>query len=183
MAKVVHLIRHGQSTFNAYMSLHGVDPMYFDAPLSDKGVEQVRQLRREAEALQIDLVVSTPFTRAIQTATGAFGPRGLPMVIEPLHREHLAASCDVGSSPSELAKTFPELDFGHLNDPWWYVKQGHAGPFAEEPHHELLDRVDRFRGWLASRPERRIAVVGHGTFFYMLIGRFLNNAEVATIEL
>ncbi|WP_416899675.1 MAG: histidine phosphatase family protein [Minwuia sp.] len=183
MAKTIHLIRHGQSTFNAHMSLTGEDPMTFDAPLSPKGEQQVKALSREVAALPVDLVVSTPFTRAIQTSIGAFGARGLPMVIEPLHREHLAASCDVGSSPLRLAEAFPELDFGHLADPWWYVKAGHHGPFAEEPHDELMQRVNRFRGWLASRPERRIAVVGHGTFFYMLIGRFLNNAEVAKLEL
>jgi glucosyl-3-phosphoglycerate phosphatase len=28
-----------------------------------------------------------------------------------------------------------------------------------------------------------IAVVGHGTFFSKLTGRFLNNCEVATLEL
>jgi broad specificity phosphatase PhoE len=183
LAKTVHLIRHGQSTFNAHMSLHGVDPMFFDAPLSKRGEEQVSALRSEVSAMPVDLVVTSPFTRAIQTSLGAFGTRGLPLVIEPLHREHLNASCDVGSSPDTLAGAFPELDFDHLDDPWWYHKDGHKGPFAEEPHEMLLDRVDRFRGWLASRPERRIAVVGHGTFFYMLLGRFLNNAEVAELEL
>jgi broad specificity phosphatase PhoE len=183
MAKTVHLIRHGQSTFNAHMSLTGEDPMHFDAPLSPLGERQVDGLKQQAAALPVDLVVTTPFTRAIQTSLGAFGHRGLPVVVEALHREHLAASCDVGSSPSDLVAAFPELDFAHLDDPWWYHRQGHRGPFAEEPHEMLLQRVDRFRGWLASRPERRVAVVGHGTFFYMLIGRFLNNAEVATIEL
>ncbi|WP_417513825.1 histidine phosphatase family protein [Minwuia sp.] len=183
MSKTIHLIRHGQSTFNAHMSLHGVDPMYFDAPLSPRGEEQVAALRDQMAAHPVDLVVSTPFTRAIQTSLGAFGHRGLPLVIEALHREHLNASCDVGSPPKVLTDAFPELDFGHLDDPWWYQKEGHRGPFAEEPHDMLMERVNRFRGWLASRPERRIAVVGHGTFFYMLLGRFLNNAEVAKLEL
>ena len=45
------------------------------------------------------------------------------------------------------------------------------------------ERVERFRGWLAARPERMIAVVGHGTFFSRLTGRFLANCEVAVLEL
>jgi len=182
MAKTVHLIRHGQSTFNAHMSLTGEDPMHFDARLSPRGEEQVAALRHEMSGRPVDLVVTTPFTRAIQTSLAGFGQRGLPMIVEALHREHLNASCDVGSSPDKLVGAFPELDFAHLDDPWWYQKQGHPGPFAEEPHHMLMERVNRFQGWLASRPERRIAVVGHGTFFYMILGRFLDNAEVATIE-
>ena len=39
--KVVYLIRHGQSTFNAAYEQTGVDPMLFDAPLSALGVRQV----------------------------------------------------------------------------------------------------------------------------------------------
>lgn len=183
MPKTVHLIRHGQSTFNAHMSLTGEDPMTFDAPLSPRGEEQVRALREAMADRPVDLVVTSPFTRAIQTSLGAFGPRGLPLVVEAMHREHLAASCDVGRSPAELAQAFPELDFDHLDDPWWYHRHDHDGPFAEEPQDQVMDRVHRFKGWLASRPERHIVVVGHGTFFWMLTGRFLNNAEVATLEI
>ena len=52
-----------------------------------------------------------------------------------------------------------------------------------EPAHVLTGRVDAFRDWLAARPERLIAVVGHGTFFYHLTGRFLANCELAVLEL
>lgn len=183
MARTVHLIRHGQSTFNAQMSLTGVDPMLFDAPLSDLGKEQVADLRSQMADVPVDLVVTSPFTRAIQTSMGAFGGRELPVQVEAIHREHLAASCDVGRSPAELVNDFPHLTFDHLDDPWWHTEDGHDGPFIREPQDVLMDRVKRFRGWIASRPEEHIAVVGHGTFFYMLIDRFLNNAEVHTLEL
>lgn len=182
MSKIVHLIRHGQSTFNAHMSLTGRDPMQFDAPLSPAGHEQVVALRNEMAGRRVDLVVSSPFTRALQTSLGAFGGRDAPFVVEALHREHLGASCDVGRSPTVLAREFPEIAFDHLDDPWWHVVDGHDGPFAEEPQDLLMERVKRFRGWLSARPEKHIAVVGHGTFFYMMTGRFLTNAEVFTVE-
>jgi len=40
-----------------------------------------------------------------------------------------------------------------------------------------------FRGWIASRPEEHKAVVGHGTFFVMVMDRFLDNPEVHPLEL
>ena len=183
VTRTVHLIRHGQSTFNAHMTATGEDPMTPDAPLSSVGEAQVADLRSRMADVAVDLLVTTPFTRAIQTGLGAFGGRGLPVVVEALHREHLGASCDVGRSPAILAESFPDLEFGHLDDPWWHHDPDHDGPFAIEPHPSLEDRVERFREWLSGRPERRIVVVGHGTFFWKLTGCFMNNAEVVTLEL
>ena len=56
--------------------------------------------------------------------------------------------------------------FGHLDEVWWH-SEGEANErgFVVEPAHVFEDRVERFRGWLAERPESMIAVVGHGTFF------------------
>lgn len=48
--KVVYLIRHGQSTFNAAYERDGVDPMLFDAPLTKLGRRQVAQLNRTVVA-------------------------------------------------------------------------------------------------------------------------------------
>lgn len=43
-SKVIYLIRHGQSTFNAAYETSGIDPMLFDAPLSALGKRQVMEL-------------------------------------------------------------------------------------------------------------------------------------------
>jgi broad specificity phosphatase PhoE len=45
------------------------------------------------------------------------------------------------------------------------------------PRKRFLQRVDRFRDWVAERPEPRVAVIGHGTFFRALTGRAFANAE------
>jgi len=181
MTREIHLIRHGQSTFNAHMSETGEDPIHVDAALSPLGHEQVAHLARELKRVDFDVVVTTPYTRAIQTSLGLFGGREIPILVEALHREYAAASCDIGRSPGVLAEAFPALDFGHLDDPWWYVDSAAGTDIATEPGHLLLERVRRFRVWLDQRPERRIVVVGHGMFFYELVGRFLANCEVAVL--
>ncbi|TXH32271.1 MAG: histidine phosphatase family protein [Rhodospirillaceae bacterium] len=180
MPDTIHLIRHGQSTFNAHYEATGEDPMHFDAPLSEIGHRQVAATREALASQPFDLVIASPLTRAIQTASGIFGTRA-PIVVDALHREWLNSSCDIGRSVRDLAADFPTLDFAHLSDPWWHVD----GPlcehgFAREPEHVLLDRVASFKDMIAARAEKRIAVIGHGDFFYRLVGRQLKNCEVVT---
>jgi broad specificity phosphatase PhoE len=186
MPKIVHCIRHGQSTFNAHFALHGVDPMHPDAPLTELGLRQVAERAPELRQYSYELVVTSPLTRAIQTTMGLFGdhPAAPPIHVECLHREFLESSCDVGRDPGLLARDFPHLSFGHLDEVWWH-NDGEADErgFAVEPAETLGQRVRQFREWPLMRPEQLIAVVGHGTFFYHLTGRQLNNCEVATLEL
>jgi len=186
MTKIVHCIRHGQSTFNAHFAEFGEDPLHFDAPLSELGQRQVAERAPELRQHAYELVVTSPLTRAIQTTLGLFGthPAAPPVLVECLHREYLESSCDVGRAVSQLSRDFPHLHFGHLDEVWWH-NEGEANEhgFVIEPPHLLEERVERFRFWLAERPETMIAVVGHGTFFSKLTGRFLANCDVATLEL
>jgi len=94
------------------------DPVVHDAALTEPGLAQAQGLGAETgSAPDFDLVVITPFTRAIQTALRVFGESGAQRVIVDLHREHLDSYCDVGSSPAHLGTLFPMFEFGHLNDP------------------------------------------------------------------
>lgn len=180
----VHLIRHGQSTFNAACAaLPFADPMLFDAPLSERGHGQVADLRGRVAPLGVELVVTSPLTRALQTAIGGFGGGPAPIVVEALVRESLESSCDVGRSPRVLAAEFPNLRFDHLDDPWWHTDDGDSRPVPSEPQPMLVRRIEMFRAWLERRPERTIAVVGHGTFFNVLTGLRMDNCEIATIML
>jgi broad specificity phosphatase PhoE len=180
MSRLIHLIRHGQSTFNAHYAATGEDPMHFDARLSELGHAQVAAARQQLAEQPYDLVIATPLTRTIQTAQGIFGDR-VPIIVDPLHREWLNSSCDVGRSTRDLAREFPTIDFAHLADPWWHHQAPfNAHGFAPEPEQLLLDRVQAFKEMIAARAESRIAVVGHGDFFERLIGRHLANCEVAS---
>jgi len=186
MPKIVHCIRHGQSTFNAHFAETGCDPIHPDAPLTELGRRQVAERAPELRQYAYELVVTSPLTRAIQTTLGLFGdhPASPPIHVECLHREFLESSCDVGRAPSLLSQDFPHLSFGHLDEIWWHNEgEPDERGFVVEPPQILGRRVGQFREWLLLRPERMIAVVGHGTFFYHLTGRQLQNCEVAVLEL
>lgn len=178
-------IRHGESTFNAAHRATGVDPNHRDARLTPRGEAQAREARKGLRDIPFELVVVSPLTRAIQTAALAFEghPSQPRFLVEVLHRECQESSCDVGRAASELAADFPHLDVGHLPEVWWHAEDGAAMTFGLpiEPRPLFDRRVAAFREWLRARPEKTIAVVGHGTFFYHLTGTFLENC--ATIEL
>jgi len=177
-------IRHGESTFNAAWRAASVDPLHFDAPLSPAGVLQVRKARRALEDMPVELVVTSPLTRALQTTAGLFdGHRHSPrIVVHALMRERVENSCDVGRRPSELAVDFPSLDLAHLDDVWWHADGiPDTRGICIEPSASVAARALQFKSYLRGRPERCIAVVGHGTFFYHLTGRTLANCETAEV--
>lgn len=184
--KTILCIRHGESTFNAATSDSGVDPLHYDAPLSELGLKQLQGVRERLQGMEIELVITTPLTRALQTAAGLFAdhPRAPPILVEPLHRERVENSCDVGRSPALLAREFPSFALDHLPDVWWH---SHDSPdergVCVEPVELVHSRAEAFKRFLLQRPERLIAVVGHGTFFRILIGRPLANCEIAEFTL
>ncbi len=183
MTRTIHLIRHGQSTFNALHDLTGLDPMINDAPLSPLGHEQVAAARVAYADVDYDVIFTSPLTRAIQTATGIFGSKA-PMLVNYSHSEWVTHSCSTGRPASQLAREFAHLDFNHMAEVWWH----RSGPvnqhgIACEPLESLLQRVSDFRAMIAARPERRVAVVGHGDFFHQVTGHFMNNCERVEMHL
>jgi broad specificity phosphatase PhoE len=184
MPRSVDLIRHGQSTFNAHYEAFGQDPLHYDARLTELGEAQVAAARDRYRDRDYDVVLASPLTRAIQTAHGIFGDRGIPIEICALHREWQISSCDIGRAVAELSADFPHLDFSTLADPWWrHDAPACALGFPQETEAHLQERVAAFVALIAARPEERIAVVGHGDFFRRLIGRHLANCERAEWDL
>ena len=184
--KIVHCIRHGESTFNAHYRLSATDPLHFDARLSPEGERQVAAAAERLREVPYELIVSTPLTRALQTTLGLFAghPAFAKLHVHCLHRERLESSCDVGRAPAALLADFPSLDLAHLKDIWWHdAEERDPRGFAIEPDTVFDGRVREFRAWLSARPETLIAVVGHGTFFYHLTGEQLPNCGVAALEL
>jgi broad specificity phosphatase PhoE len=175
----VYLLRHGHSVFQTTYEVTGIDPGIVDAPLSDLGVKQVRELASQVSHLGIDLIVTSPLTRAIETAIGLFGGRpAAPVIVNALMCERLGDSCDIGRPASFLSAEFPLLDFSDLPERWWYEGPKDARGVPVEPRDLFSDRVTGFRKWLSSRRERIILVVSHSGFIASLCGARLANCEL-----
>jgi len=182
--KTVLCIRHGESTFNAAWRVNPVDPLHFDAPLSERGRSQVSQARSALQRHAVEVVLTSPLTRALQTAHGLFDghPNAPRIQVVPLLRERVENSCDIGRSPPALAAEFPSIDFSGLEPAWWHRdERPDERGISIEPIPVVEARVAQFRAGLLARPERVLALVGHGTFFFHLTGKVLANCEVTEL--
>ncbi|KYQ91557.1 phosphoglycerate/bisphosphoglycerate mutase family protein [Tieghemostelium lacteum] len=186
--KTVYLIRHGQSTFNLAYKVENKDPWLFDARLTSLGETQADGLRNlVAEKLHdIELIVSSPLTRAMDTTNRAFREvllkrKELKVRVIKHHSEYVCTSDDNGRHLSEVSKEFPHFDFTEVTEErWWYVpdqlKKDLSIDYQEyfktkgyrEPYEDLKQRFIDFKEWLLSQKESKIAVVGHSDFFYHL---------------
>ena len=78
-AKTLLLVRHGITEMNVYLGTSGygtpgfVDPGKWDTRLTPDGEAQAKKLRTVLQDEQIDLLVSSPLTRALLTADLALG--------------------------------------------------------------------------------------------------------------
>jgi broad specificity phosphatase PhoE len=75
------LVRHGESLLNVAGVVNG-DPA-LDRGLSERGIEEAQRLAGQIANVAIDLVVVSPFPRAVQTANIALDGRPVPHELDP----------------------------------------------------------------------------------------------------
>ncbi|HLM34267.1 MAG TPA: histidine phosphatase family protein [Gaiellaceae bacterium] len=74
--RVFLLARHGQSLFNVDGVVNG-DPLR-DRGLSERGIEEAERLGAQISPVGVDVVLLSPFPRAVQTANIALARREVP---------------------------------------------------------------------------------------------------------
>jgi broad specificity phosphatase PhoE len=164
------LLRHGQSEFNLHFTRTRRDPGIPDPALTELGH---RQAEAAAEALAgegLRRIITSPYTRALQTAEPIARRLGLPVIVTPTVRERYAFTCDIGTPATELAQRFPHLDLAHVEEVWW--------PAAEEPAAQVEARAALFRAEMAALPDwNDTLVISHWGFILCLTGRSVANGE------
>jgi len=173
----IYLIRHGQSAYNAAFEHDGTDPMILDAPLTALGVAQAQKTRDKVADLNIRQVITTPLTRAIQTASIIFDGIA-PIRVMAEHRERIEHNCDVGRPPDQLQLDFPNLSFDHLDKVWWYQGPENEKGVPVEPWEIFRARITEFRSSLSALPNEPTAIVGHNNTFRELAGYDMANCEL-----
>ncbi|GER43271.1 phosphoglycerate mutase family protein [Striga asiatica] len=207
--KTIHLVRHAQGIHNvdgdknykAYMS-----PEYFDAHLTQLGWQQVDNLRKHVHSTglikKIDVVITSPLLRTIQTAVGVFGGEGyadrrdkLPLMVAnagnsgraaisslnsppilavELCREHLGVHpCDKRRSISEYQFLFPAVDFSMIESDDDSLWKADV----RETKEEVAIRGKNFLNWLLTRKEKEIAIVTHSGFLFHTLAALGNDCH------
>ncbi|KAL8894151.1 MAG: hypothetical protein Q9207_008542 [Kuettlingeria erythrocarpa] len=165
MYQIVHLVRHAQAP-------HNVDAAHIntrDPPLTPLGQEQCLDLKsRFPHHSSVDLLVTSPLCRTIQTTLSAFEPevsRGVKCFALPELQEIGISPCSTGSGAFVISQAFKDspINFDLVTDDW----AGNKGKWAyEDKAHEA--RCQAFLRWVKSREEVEIVAITHGGLLHQL---------------
>ncbi|KAJ0929200.1 putative histidine phosphatase superfamily, clade-1 [Helianthus annuus] len=212
-SKTIHLVRHAQGIHNvigdkdykAYMS-----PDYFDAQLTPLGWHQVENLRKHVHASglakKIDVVITSPLLRTMQTAVGVFGGEGYtdtvdalplmlanvgnsarsaisslncpPIIAVELCREHLGVHpCDRRRSVGEYQCLFPAVDFSLIESDEDVLWKANIRETREELAIRGKSSSIGQQHMLWTRKEKEIAIVTHSGFLFHTLATFGNDCH------
>jgi broad specificity phosphatase PhoE len=149
MSKFI-LVRHGESSGNRDR-IYAVSP--HDLPLTELGYRQAQQAaQRIAQLFKPQLVVTSAYKRASETARIIAGALGLPLEFEPnLHEREFGAH---RGRAYESFLTEPDYD---PQRPWAW--KPHGGESYEDVQARVGPILDRLAG---SHSDKDVVVVSHG---------------------
>lgn len=169
------LLRHAESEFNVHYSRTRVDPGIRDPELTALGREQAHGAARALDGRAIARLITSPYTRALQTAEIVARARGLPVTVDAAVGERCAFACDLGTAPAALSARWPDFPFHHLEEEWW--------PTPIESEAALGQRCERFRVAMAEASDwPEVLVITHWGFVRGLTGRTITNAETIAFD-
>ena len=164
------LLRHGQSWFNHHFTATRRDPGIHDPALTPLGEEQAEAAAATLAGEGLTRIITSPYTRALQTAAPIARRLNLPITVNPIVRERYTFACDVGAPSAQLAISWPEVDFSRIDEVWW--------PAVEEPEGQVTDRAALFRAEMAALPDAgSTLVVSHWGFILALTGVSVANGH------
>lgn len=163
-------MRHGQSVFNVLYESTGRDPGTVDPDLTDLGCQQVLSAAQGLARATYDLIVASPYTRALHTAAIVQDHLDLPIRVEPLIGERRLFSCDTGTPTSHLKPRWRGVDFSALTvEEWW--------PEADESAASLQTRLTAFHAKWGGKGAR-VLFVSHALFMMAATGVPAKNAQI-----
>lgn len=162
------LVRHGQTDWNAQRRLQGST----DIPLNDVGRGQARDAVAVLSGYKWDAIVSSPLSRAAETADLIASGLGLSVV------RRIPELTERSFGPAEGLQNGPELDA--LRIPGGFRGAESEDEAADRGLAALEALAEEFQG-------RRVLVVAHGTLIRVTlsraIGRSLNSIDNAVLNL
>ncbi|MEX2274068.1 MAG: histidine phosphatase family protein [Actinomycetota bacterium] len=146
MAERVIFSRHAEAESNAANVLNG-DPTRA-VGLTDRGRDQARSLGERIGSEELDLVITSEFPRALETATVALDGRQIPMIVLPGLNDPRGGEWEGMDLDTYLA--------------WAETAHADAAPPGGESLRQVISRLAAALRAIVARPESTVLVVGHG---------------------
>lgn len=181
------LVRHGQTVWHEGPRYAGSS----DVALTDLGRAQAQQLAAWAPSANLDAIVSSQLTRAVETARPAADACGLDLRVDARLAE-VDFGVAEGRTRAEMRVDMADALEAHLTNP---LERAFPGG---ENGLEVIERMAAaYREICAAHPDGRVLVVGHSTatrlVLCVLLGidpttfrtvmPYLGNGTVTTLDL
>jgi len=165
--KHLYFCRHGESVLNKRRRFAG----HIDTPLTDRGREQAAKAGTHADTLKLDLIISSPLSRALDTA------------------RIIAAEANYPLDKIITNELFIELSWGPLEGKSFFSTLSPETHPGVESQDALAARAQSALEYLQSLEAENILLVGHGSFSGALRGLIqpdhnhheLPNAEIVQL--
>lgn len=189
--KIIHFVRHGEGYHNkaqrewrAKQDYDGSSSPYsfdidqefkfLDPKLTEVGTKQAEELEKITKLLKVDIIITSPLQRAIQTAEIGFSSQiknKVKFIAEELcHEIGGFHTCDKRLSVTELKSAYPKVEFSGIeteDDPLW------LDGYTRESAKDISIRSAKFINFLQERPETRIVVTSHSTILLAIFNASL----------
>ena len=137
------VIRHTQTDWNIEHKAQG----RVDTSLNKNGIEEAKKLAKELNKYKIDLIISSPLTRAKQTAEIVNKEKNIPIIFEKNIIER-----DFGEFEGKTKEEYIKQNFWNYNKNVKYKKAESITPFFNRIFN-FLDNVEK---------DKNILLVTHG---------------------
>ena len=166
------IARHGQTVTNREGRFCG----HFETELTTLGVSQARALAARLAPIQIDVVYTSDFGRAIETAALVLEGRKIPAAIDPALRELHYGDWE-GRKGGEVAKAYPEqYKLMRAEDPAWRPPGGETIGDVRLRTFASLNRIAKLH------QHQTVLIVTHGTAINCMISEALGVAPSHTFR-
>ena len=159
-SKVNNLIFEAHAT--SIDNERGIASGHLDAPLSEQGRAQAKELGSRYQDSDISLICCSDLQRSYETAEIAFGSRDIPIIKDQRLREWNYGDFN-GRTTVEIAA----MKLSHIDKPF---------PGGES----LLDVVARIINFIQLLPKGQILIIGYRAIYYTL-EYMINNTSLETL--
>lgn len=161
----VYFIRHGSTD-----SLEKRISQPNNEPLNQKGIAQAKELGKRFLGTKLDLIISSPHTRALQTAQAISSD----IITSPLFAEVKKPKEVVGQSKDDenIKNILKKIGEMYKTDPTWHYSD-------EENFEDLKKRGLQALDFIISQKGEEILVVSHGNFLALMVGLMMFEKDYA----
>jgi 2,3-bisphosphoglycerate-dependent phosphoglycerate mutase len=145
----IYLIRHCKA--------NGQEP---DAHLTEEGCQQAKKLSVFFADKKIDLIISSPYIRAIETIRPLAESIGMEIILDDRLKERLLSSNDLADWMDRLREAFEKMDL-----------KFEGGESSYEAMSRGLEAIND----VLKRPENNIVMVTHGNLMSLILKYYENS--------